>query len=879
MGASLQFEASPNIQLMLTLLGAIVLILVGFGLWQLARRKWRDGIVCLAGALGPVAFIPILAVSAAVRYGSGNRRGGNASLFGAIMVAGGAISGVAVFYASGRTQTSCWLVLLAMEVAIAVGVFYGAVYAYLGTRRVAALMALRCAAILALMLALFKPALSLSPQVEAAKPYLPVLVDRSASMGTADQGGQDRYLEAIQMLNSQQGQIEKDFRPMWYHFGPKAQMAESLAALAALKPAGEGTEATNIAGAIRTAAAARSRMNLAGVLLLSDGIHNTTDNVPDAAAEAGIPIYAIGVGSLAENVAGARNIELVAVSAPLEAVKDNVTTVSVRVKIDALPNTSTEVQLFEEGSSTPVATGAAWSDKPSTTATVDLKWTPKDRIGAASSAAAGGPKEESGRSEVRKLRIVIPENPAETNRQDNSADLHILVTEPRVRVLYVEGSMRPEYKFLKRMFDTDQNIQFMGLVRITGAKFLSQGSVGGQRLEGLPASDEDFKLFDVIIIGDLDRTFWSSDQLARLRRFVNDGGGLAMLGGHNSFGPGGYAGTDLEAVLPVLLGNRSQPQESTPFLPQLTSAGEAHPIFEGIADYFPGPGNRKPKEGLPGLTDLLGCVTVPSAKPGATVLAVHPGRTNENGPLTVLAVQPFGAGRCAAFTADTTWNWYLPLQGMGADSPYQRFWGQLVRWLANVQTKSRQAASAVVLRMDRAYLQAGQTISLLARVQDDKGRAADNAQVVCTIAAAGDNAVQPETVPLSAGRGAGVFEGAFRAQKEGTYTVKAVATDSAGKSIGQDELALKVAPHSAEMDHLARDEALLRSIADKSGGAYADIFGLPDVLRQIQDRQRGRSPGKVQAQTFSLHNFAALFIVFVGLITGEWLLRRSWQLH
>ena len=64
MGASLQFEASPNIQLMLTLLGAIVVILVGFGLWQLARRKWRDGIVCLAGALGPLAVIPVLAVSA-----------------------------------------------------------------------------------------------------------------------------------------------------------------------------------------------------------------------------------------------------------------------------------------------------------------------------------------------------------------------------------------------------------------------------------------------------------------------------------------------------------------------------------------------------------------------------------------------------------------------------------------------------------------------------------------------------------------------------------------------------------------------------------------------------------------------------------------------
>ena len=94
-------------------------------------------------------------------------------------------------------------------------------------------------------------------------------------------------------------------------------------------------------------------------------------------------------------------------------------------------------------------------------------------------------------------------------------------------------------------------------------------------------------------------TYFSTSQLQKLAAFVNRGGGLLMLGGHNSFGPGGFGGTKLAEVLPVKMGSRAMPQEFTPFLPQLTASGLGHPIFEGITDYFFGPNNRKPDPKLP----------------------------------------------------------------------------------------------------------------------------------------------------------------------------------------------------------------------------------------------------------------------------------------
>ena len=49
----------------------------------------------------------------------------------------------------------------------------------------------------------------------------------------------------------------------------------------------------------------------------------------------------------------------------------------------------------------------------------------------------------------------------------------------------------------------------------------------------------------------------------------------------------------------------------------------------------------------------------------------------------MLAVQPVGKGRAAVFTSDTTRNWQQVPRAMDQESPFARFWGQMIRWLAN----------------------------------------------------------------------------------------------------------------------------------------------------------------------------------------------------
>ena len=805
-------------------LGAIVsILLIGWGLWQLLHRRTR---------------------------------------YGAWSIAAGVLPAAAGLIGMGRGGQGFWLAILAVQIILAVAVFYWAVYAALGKGRLAVLVTLRVAAIIVLLLILFKPAMRFTPSNGGARSVLPVLIDRSGSMGVSDDPHTpSRYEQALQMLGAQQGRMDKRLAPAWYTFGEAVQQAGGLSGAAALKPAGEGTDGTDLALAIRTAAGEYARDRVPGILLLTDGVHNAPGKLTDALIETGVPVYAVGVGAKGTAATGRPNVELLSAETPLTAVKNNTATITVRARATGIA-TPPPVQLFEEDATQPVASaplsreagGAAW--------TAELKWTPRD-------------EPSRPMASVRKLRVSLPLEAAEAIEKDNHADLHVLVTEPRIRVLYVEGSMRPEYKFLRRVLDSDANVQFMALVRVSGNRFWAQGAIGGATLDRLPTTDEDFALFDVLILGDLDSTFLGEDRLQRIRQFVNDGGGLLMTGGHNSFGPGGYGATALADVLPVSIGPRSQGQEATPFVPQLTAEGQAHPIFDGISGYFHGPGGRRPDEKLTALPELLGCVEVASVKPGAA-LAVHPTRQNAAGPLVVLAVGRFGAGRAAAFTADTTWKWYMPLRGLGADSPYHRFWGQAVRWLAGADTKSRQADPAALLRLDRQFLRVGGQVRALAKVQGLGGAAPHGAQVSLTATREGGRA---EVLAMAPTAGAGAFELTYRPPAPGRYTVRIVARDADGKELGTDELELTVEKHSAELENVDRDDPLLRRIAERSGGAFEDLSRLPELLDTIFRRAEAMAPPAPDARQVRLYNFGLLFVLFVGLLTAEWLLRRAWQLQ
>jgi len=807
----LQFHGVTGEQSLLLPAAAMLvgLALVGWGLWSLRRGRRTQSLLCLAVGLVSAAAAGLFALAAV-------------------------------------TDGAAWMSLLAVETFFGVAVIYLAAYSQLGARRFAVLVTVRCLVAGILLAMPFKPAIGVG------------------SMSTVDgPGSPSRFRQAVESLKLQQNRLAGGFAVDWRCFADRAVAASSLDELARVEVAADSAEGTDIAAAIRSALAGQGASPVEALLVLSDGIHNAAASPIDAAAQAGVPIYTVGVGSGDVALPGARNLAITSADCPQRVIRDNVATVRCRVAMTGLAGVPLRLRLLDADSGRILDSADLWAEKASQALTIDLKWTPTQRA-------------DQPAADVRRLQLSAGPADGETVLDDNSFELHTLVTDKSIRVLYVEGALRPEFKFLRRYLAGDRNIQLISLVRVSDDRFLAQGAVDGKRLASLPAGDE-FDLFDVIIIGDLDSKLLTAGRIARLRKFIADGGGFVMLGGRHSFGPGGYGATEIEQFMPVVAGGRSQRQETRRFVPQLTAAGQAHPIFTGIAGYFAGPAGRLPDADKAELPELLGCVEVVRAKPAAEVLAVHPTSRNASGPLIVLAVQRFGAGRVAALTCDTTWRWYLPLRTLGRDSPYERFWGQLVRWLADVATDLREGAGCVVAKLDRQYIRLGQSARLTAHVLDESGLAPDRPTVWAELRPAGSDS-DARRIELTRQPAGDLFQAELTPAEGGHFTVTVAAKDKSGRVLGSDKLPLVVAAASTETEPLARNDDLLRRIAEVSGGEFVDIAMLPELVDRIVQRRLQVAGPPSQPTVRRLYHFPTFLAALVCLLTAEWLLRRHWRL-
>lgn len=76
---------------------------------------------------------------------------------------------------------------------------------------------------------------------------------------------------------------------------------------------------------------------------------------------------------------------------------------------------------------------------------------------------------------------------------------------------------------------------------------------GPTRLLGLPESPQKLNEFSVVVIANVEAEVIPPVWMEAIERFVQQGGGLVVLGGQWAYHRGGYTGTKLEAMLPVTM--------------------------------------------------------------------------------------------------------------------------------------------------------------------------------------------------------------------------------------------------------------------------------------------------------------------------------------
>jgi uncharacterized membrane protein len=707
-------------------------------------------------------------------------------------------------------------------------------------RRWLALVCLRCLALVVLLLLLFRPVLSF-PTESRHKRTVIFLVDTSASMSATDDAGSATRLDRLRpKVADWWRQLGSDFNRKLLQFSDRARTLKSIDDLADLQPAGQATSLTR---ALQTAAQQAPRKDIEAIVLLSDGVHNAQGDPVQAARRLGVVVHAVGVGASRRNLPSFRDVLVAGLDCPPQLVLNNQARITAEVESVGLAGRVVKVFLEEDGKAV---------DEKELTLTSGVD--PQPVVFQFLAAVKGR----------HRYTARVPVLADETIPQNNQRSTLAQVVDARIRVLYLEGALRAEYGALvERFFSRDPDLEFCALVQTRRNVFTQRTNIAGLKLAGIPTDQAALEKFNVFILGDLDSSFLKPAQMELLVKRVRDGAGLAMLGGSNSLGSGGYGGTPLEAVLPVALGGRQVGQVVEPFLPALTSEGRAHPIFANIEKFFPAPGAEPKATGLP---PLQGCVKVLGPRPAAQVLAVHPGDR-----MPVLAVQPVGKGRAAVFTGDTTRNWQQVLRAEDRESPFNRFWGQLVRWLAN-RTDSVQGEAGVVARTDKAYYEPDAPIIVSAQVRSKDGEGAARAQVKAKVRTPGGLG---RTVALAAQPGsAGQYQGVFEPLVPGTYeiTVEAQVGD---KGLTAEKIVVEVGRPNLEFDRLDLDDRMLARIAEATGGRYYHLSTADRLVEELDRKEQRRHIVLEQP----LYNRPLGWLLFVTLIGGEWLLRKRSQLR
>jgi uncharacterized membrane protein len=721
------------------------------------------------------------------------------------------------------------LIAIALAVGVPALIAYGRMRMRGGPRDRATLLALRLSALTIVVLALLHPVLVVSEAVPQ-RNVVGVLVDDSRSMRIADMNGVARS-DAVRHLlggpdSSLFAALAQKFVVRLFRFSGNGERVAQLADLTY-----NGTR-TQLGPALESARQELTGVPLSGLVLVSDGADNSSGSLTDAVMSLGarhVPVFTVGVG----HERFTKDIEVSRVEAPRSVLQG--ASLVVDVMVAQRGYTGDKVQLIVEDGGRIVST-------QSVTLSGDGEAVPvRVRV----------PTSDPG---ARVLTFRIPAQPGEMVAENNVQQSIVNVSERREKILYIEGEPRWEMAFMRRAVHEDKNLQIVTLQRLAKDQF-RRFSVDDSLdlVAGFPKTRDELFAYKGVILGSIEASYFTADQLRMLADFVSErGGGLLALGGRRALGEGGFAGTPVAEVLPVDLGGG--PNDKAGYLSELkvdvTVAGSIHAATQiAEAESL----SAKRWKSMPPVTSVN---RIGRAKPGATVLLT--GTPTKGGEReTVLAYQRYGRGKAIVFPIQDSWMWQMDPSIDLEDITFESFWRQLLRWLVN-DVPSRVMVSAAD---DQAA--PGDAVELDAEVSDRTFLKVNNAQAVARVTSPSGN-VSEMPLEWSVTRD-GEYKASFTPTEKGLYRVD-VRTRVGSDSLVSEPAYISAGDLSTEYFGAEMRAPLLRRIADETGGR----FYTPDKVGDLAKDIVFTDVGNTIVDRKDLWDMPIVFLLVLALVTSEW---------
>jgi len=742
----------------------------------------------------------------------------------------------------------------------------------LGRGRRVVLGAVRAAVLAILVLVLFEPILGLEMMVKVRRTLL-VLVDTSESMTTRDERrteadlreaalalGKAAFEEADKPLTEAARtsaasaaridlargllahptlnvfeRLSRDYTLRYFGFGERLEptRGKGEAAPDVLLKAEAAGRATRLGSALQEAVDRSGGQPIAGVVVLTDGISNDgLEPLPVATrlGERSVPVFPIGLG-----MPEPPDVQVRRLIAPDTVFHKDKVPVRVQVGSRGYGNRTANLAVLMNGQEI----AGKVINLTGRTQFEEVIFVPETTAAAVT------------------LEVAVSPLPGEITSANNRIGKTVRVVSDRIRVLYVEGKPRWEYRYLRQVLLRDPRLDVKFLLT-EGDR--DQAVASDRYLTDFPEDAAKAFHFDLVILGDVPASYFSGAQLARIEELVQKhGGSFLMLAGHQH-APLTYVGTPIASLLPVqprTEGWRDVEEAVHPVIPE-SAADSAVMTLEVPAD--------KNQDLWAVAHPLYKLPLLDGAKPGATVLATLSRGTRQGEPYPLIAWQRYGTGKSLFVGTDQLWRLRLK-QG---DKYHARFWGQAIQFL----TLSRLLGESkrIQLETDLQDYRVGQRVQVSANVLDETFEPVRAASFTVyldrTAPTKQSSSLKLEPVPHIPG----LYQGYFTPDQAGRYAVRAPGAAADSSLANTAEFAVAAAPLE-QLERAAQEEAL-QKMAEVSGGRYFRVRDLPKFVETIAGEER-TAPVRRERELWDL---PVVFLAVLALLGLEWFLRRKYDL-
>ncbi|GAB4133620.1 hypothetical protein [Thermopirellula anaerolimosa] len=574
----------------------------------------------------------------------------------------------------------------------------------------------------------------------------------------------------------------------------------------------------------------------AAVVVLSDGVCNEGPDWKETAAELrrrGTPLFFIGLGGAGSH----RDVRLTDLRMDDTVFLHDIVFADVRIVAEGYANRTLPIRIVDATTNSTLASTVVMIKGDSFAESVRLAFQ-ADRVG------------------TQNVRLEVPVQTGELREENNVLRRSIHVLDEPIRVLYIEGKPRFEYRYLRNLLLREPSVSLDCVLQSADPEYAADAK---NVLPGVPMRRDELWRYDVIMLGDVDPAWFPRSTLDDIAEFVRDSaksGAVLFIAGEQ-FMPAAFRATPLAAILPF-----ENDQDRTPDPAGRAGVTRVVPTEIGLGS----PGmqlaldprrNAAIWESLP---DLYWYASVGDLKPGARALAVHGSDRRWNGdPVPLIVFQYAGAGKVLFHAIDETWRWRY----RGGQPLFSRYWIQTLRFLARGKLERERKTT---LESNQRTYRPGEPVILRAVFRPAEGTPIPEDSV--TVFLERDGSARSQLRLERRGLVGHVFEGRAEDLLPGSYRawIAAPIVPESPPTVN-----FEVEPPRREMEEPEPDFVGMKEAAKMTGGAFFRPWQLSQLSRALPP---GRSVAVERLPPVTLWNQPAILVLLFGLLTGEWLIRK-----